>query len=229
MSSTSIIKEAITKVKVAMSGEEEKKETKTMKNMKEAMSHLKIAQSNFKLAQEEGSMGPDDAKEISEEISQLSSQITEAAMSIAEGVPSSEGGGMESGMGGEEKPNPMGEKSEASPMATPPTEGGEEEEKKDKMQIASMQKTIDGMVQKEAKVKLSQDYARIFPESMQVAKAQEFMARTDSISILTAKVEEAKSILSEQSQQTMKLAQYGNSKYDIIPNNGTAVEAGGKV
>lgn len=112
---------------------------------------------------------------------------------------------------------------------------GKDDDDKDetKKEMDAMKLKIAKMEYKEAKMKLAQTYAQLFPEPMREAKTQSFMATNESIRVLTARVDEATNFLAPKTGDAIKVAQTEEGIFDLqdLDGNGNSgnLDMAGKI
>ena len=166
-------------------------------------------------------------------------------------VPGMENGG---GLGGEpdilERTNiaqkeAQGEEGEKEKEKEAQGEEGEKEKEKEKeaqdnddknetkKEMDAMKLKMAKMEYKDAKLKLAQTYAQLFPEPMREAKTKSFMATNESIRVLTARVDEATNFLAPKTGDAIKVAQTEEGIFDLQDldgnNNSGIIDTGGKI
>lgn len=189
--------------------------------LKSAKDSLSKTANLFKKAQE-GQMGPDEVKEFAEEAVTVLDQaqelvetiIAEVPASVSEtplgepGEPDLEGNVNDPDEDPERRlarraqqpdqdPNKMGTEHDGDDPNKKGQNGEEEDEEKEEMQakIAKLEKNFNDLQYKTAKEKIANEYAGLFQGKQKTAKFQQIMKSNDHISLLTAKLNEAKSLL----------------------------------
>lgn len=197
--------------------------TQKLKSAKDSLSKTAAL---FKKAQE-GQMGPDEVKEFAEEAVTVLDQAQELVETIIAEVPVSEPPiaprmsehddderMLESQIEEEEddekkkmllsklaKLKSAKAKIAAEHLNEDEKNAQEDDEKEDEQneKIAGLEKTITDMQYKTAKEKIANEYASLFQGKQKTAKFQSIMKSKDELSLLTAKLEEAKSLLGSSS------------------------------
>jgi len=153
----------------------------------------------MKKAQDEGNLGPDEVKDIAEDTQEVLLSVVEMIGEIAEGVPATEGE-----IGDEEVVTD--EVPEEEPEIPEVVEGeGDEERKKENIQIAKLTKEITQIKNASVHKDLTIKYGKLFPDTIREAKEKEFAASKDTIPILEARIKEASMIIKD--RKSMKIAQ----------------------
>lgn len=76
------------------------------------------------------------------------------------------------------------------------SKSGSRHSQDDKDEVEELRSEIEKMKEKEARSKLAQKYAKLFPEPLREAKTKAFLEIKESVPLLTARVDEATNILS---------------------------------
>lgn len=195
--------------------------------IKEAAQTLGTTIQKFKAAQEGGTMSPEEVVETVQPIIEMAATIAEVASEIQEGVPAET-----PGVGPIGTAAPAEGPSAATSPENPPMDESEDDirEKMSQLQaqVDELEKEKTEMKESQEKEKLARKYAQLWPEPMREAKAQEFLGRSDSVSVLTAQVKEAEAIMGD--HKAIRTAQKEEGTYELLnyddENNQTITGAG---
>ena len=149
----------------------------------------------YKTAQEGEVLGPEEVKDIAMETVSVLNDVQEMVEAIAEGVPAEEGSPLDSPVIDE---HPVREETPGLESNLDNLRQRDEEEEEDPRKligkIASLQKEITGMKEASARKELATQYASLWPAGKTAsAKFASFYKSKDSLPILQARLEAAKS------------------------------------
>ncbi len=160
---------------------------------------------------------PEAVQDIALEISQVAEVAAELAEEIAEGVPA------------EPSAEPTAEPTAETPQIETAQDDSEDDDEKEKLkeQVANLTKDLAGIKLAKAKETLATKYANLFTPAQRQAKMKEILEASDSIEILTAKVQEASNLIN--GKQVVKVASSGHSIFDIEESESEEVNIASKL
>lgn len=201
----------------------------TKLTLKEAKQNILSLKTKFKTAQDEGTLSPEETKDMSMEILDLVEEVANIASDITEGVPAQGGDGI-TDVDDVETGIDEGTGDGLNERINQGQEDDDDEKLELKDKVAKLTTKVTTM-QKEAKQeKLAIEYAKHFPVSQREAKQKEFAKSADSISILEARLKEAKNFFKNPS--IIKEAALQDNTFEIteMPGNNSngGLDFGGK-
>lgn len=107
-----------------------------------------------------------------------------------------------------------------------------DDKKEMKKELDAMKVQMAQMIDDKKRTKIAQDYGKLFPEQMREARVKSFLANKEPIRILSARLDEAALLLTNQT--ALKVAQIENKTSvfnfaDLDSNSSNGLEYGGKI